>query len=47
MELGLPEIHKEAIQQMKAHAVIQDDEFAVSFSIFLEGDELQLRGVDG
>lgn len=29
MELGLPEISHEAIDQMKEHQIIQDDEFAV------------------
>lgn len=29
MELGLPEISHEAIEQMKAHETIHDDEFAV------------------
>ena len=33
MELGLPEISKQAIEQMRDHAVIQDDEFAVSYLV--------------
>jgi len=41
MELGLPEISKEAIEQMRDHAVIQDDEFAVSFLV-----DCRLRGLE-